>query len=276
MKDEIFDWRPEWSETVWDEKLIRRFHETVFDIILTEPLPALENLALDRALLDSVAAGNRGAVAWFWEWSEAAVILGSYQSVMNEFDDAVARELGFTFARRISGGGAMVVEPAKTLTYSIIVPEYFLEGLSFVQSFAFLDHWCVRALRSIGVPATYRPINDIASPHGKIGGAAQCRRRRTVLHHTAMAYDLDDAIMRSLLRHGQAKPVSRGIPSAEKTVSSLTDFIDMSHADLRQYLHSAFVTLFPTKLSTLTDIEHADAAEHLKTLSSEQWLYRVE
>jgi len=273
---EILDWNPAWSETVWDAQLVRRFHETEFDLIVTDEKSALENLSLDAALLHSVAAGTRGPVTWFWDWSEASVILGSYQSVMNEFDEAMARELGFTFARRVSGGGAMIVEPGKTITYSLVVPDGFLEGLSFVQSFSFLDHWCVQALRSIGIPATYKPINDIASPQGKIGGAAQCRRKKTALHHTAMAYDLDNETMRKLLRHGQSKPNGKGIHSTEKIVSPLCMLTDLTHAELRQFLRDAFSQMFRTKASVFTDAEIADSKDHLERLSSKEWLCRVE
>jgi lipoate---protein ligase len=271
----LLNWNPLWSETEWDTDLIRRFHEIDFDLIVTGQMTALENLALDAALLYSVAAGKRKAVVRFWDWSEAAVILGSYQSVMNELDKECAQSLGFTIARRISGGGAMVVEPGKTITYSIVVPDTFLEGLSFVQSFSFLDHWCVQALRSMGVPAMYKPINDIASAHGKIGGAAQCRRKKTVLHHTAMAYDLDNDLMRRLLRHGQKKMTDKGIASAEKVVSPLRMFTDVSHDQINGRLREAFADLFPTTPASFTADELSDADARRRVLASEEWLYRV-
>ena len=41
-----------------------------------------------------------------------------------------------------------------------------VEGMSFRQSYAALDAWAVRAFKALGVPASYREINDIISPRG--------------------------------------------------------------------------------------------------------------
>lgn len=53
----------------------------------------------------------------------------------------------------------------------------------------------------LGLSAWYQPLNDISSTQGKIAGAAQKRvAGRTVLHHATMAYDMDAAMMRRVLR----------------------------------------------------------------------------
>ncbi|HCJ49684.1 MAG TPA: lipoate--protein ligase, partial [Microbacterium sp.] len=40
-------------------------------------------------------------------------------------------------------------------------------GMTFADSYAYLDDWVLHALRSLGIEATYQPLNDIASPKGK-------------------------------------------------------------------------------------------------------------
>jgi len=178
-------------------------------------------LALDEVVLDRVIAGHRGPTLRFWEWGERALVLGSHQALANEVDREAATRLGFTVARRMSGGGTMIVEPGRTITYSLYAPESLVAGLSFVDSFARLDAWAVDCLRDLGVPADYRPINDIVSPEGKIGGAAQARRRGSVLHHTAIAHAMDTAIVPRLIRIGRDRVSPRGVRSAEKEVSPL-------------------------------------------------------
>jgi lipoate-protein ligase A len=148
-------------------------------------------------------------------------VLGSHQVLANEVDRLAAAELGFVVARRMSGGGTMIVEPGRSITYSVYAPESVVAGLSFVDSFARLDAWAVECLRGLGVPAGYRPINDIVSPEGKIGGAAQARRRGFVLHHTAIAHAMDNAIVARLIRIGRERVSPRGVRSAEKAVSPL-------------------------------------------------------
>src|SRR5690625_7349134 len=127
-----------------------------------------------------------------WEWTGSAAILGSFQSVRNEVDlDAAARR-GVQVVRRISGGGAMFMEPGNCITYSLVVPTTLVDGLSFEQSYAFLDDWVLGALHDVGINAHYVPLNDITSEHGKLGGAAQKRvASGVVLHHATLDYALD-------------------------------------------------------------------------------------
>lgn len=190
------------------------------------PLPALQHLALDEVLLDRVAAGARGPCLRFWLWTERALVLGSHQSLVNEVDLVAARALGFRVVRRMSGGGTMVCEPEATLTWSLYLPEPLVRGLSFVESFAYLDRWAVEALRGLGVPAGYRPINDIVSlpGGGKIAGAAQARRRGAVLHHVTAAVSTDPAVVPRLIRIGRPRLNERGLRSAEREVTPLGMF----------------------------------------------------
>lgn len=204
------------------------------------PLPAHVQLALDEVLLERVAAGRRGPALRFWEWAEPALVLGSHQALANEVDVDAARLLGFTVARRMSGGGTMIVEPGRTITYSLYVPESVVAGLSFVDSFARLDAWAVDCLRGLGVPAGYRPVNDIVSPDGKIGGAAQARRRGFVLHHTAIAHAMDTAIVARLIRIGRERVSSRGVRSAEKAVSPLDRWLALDRDGVVAELAACF------------------------------------
>jgi len=197
-------------------------------------------MALDEVLLDGVAAGLRPAALRFWEWGERCLVLGSHQSLLNEVDLEAARTLGFGIARRMSGGGTMLAEPGRTITYSIYAPESLVAGMSFVASFAFLDSWAVAALRALGVPAGYRPINDIVSPAGKIGGAAQARRRGGLLHHTTIAYEIDPALVPRLIRIGRERLSPLGVRSAEKPVTPLSQFTPRSMGEVVEALADAF------------------------------------
>ena len=190
------------------------------------PFDACEQMALDEVLLDAVAAGRRGPSLRFWSWTERALVLGSHQSIANEVDVEAAAELGFSVVRRMSGGGTMVCEPGRTLTWSLYLPEPLVRGLSFVDSFAYLDAWAVDALRRLGVPAGYRPINDIVSlpGGGKIAGAAQARRRGAVLHHVTAAHSTDPALVPHLIRVGRPRVSERGLRSAEREVTPLSMF----------------------------------------------------
>ena len=121
-----------------------------------------------------------------WEWAEPAVVIGRFQSLKNEVDPDGAQRHGITVVRRVSGGGAMFMEPGNSITYSLSVPQALVQGMSFQESYAFLDAWVLEALKSLGIKAWYQPLNDIASDLGKIGGAARgaaFRRGAAPRHH---------------------------------------------------------------------------------------------
>lgn len=50
-----------------------------------------------------------------------------------------------------------------------------MQGLSFTDSYAYLDDWVLGAFGDMGIKAWYQPLNDIATEAGKIAGAAQKR-----------------------------------------------------------------------------------------------------
>src|ERR1700680_1369705 len=103
--------------------------ELEWDLIPYSPHSAHMHMALDEVLLQRVIAGARRPTVRFWEWIEPALVIGSPQSVVNEVHRPAASELGFTVTRRMSGGGTMLCEPGRTITYSLYVPATIASGL---------------------------------------------------------------------------------------------------------------------------------------------------
>jgi lipoate-protein ligase A len=233
--------------------------DLVWDLIPASPQTAHMHMALDEVLLGRVIDGMRRPTVRFWDWIEPALVIGSHQSVSNEVDMPAARRLGFTVTRRMSGGGTMLCEPDRTITYSMYVPGDAVEGLSFRQSYAALDAWAVRAFIALGVPASYREINDIISPRGKIAGAAQARRRGFVLHHTTIAHSMELELLPRLIRIGRDRVSDRGVRSAEKPVSPLSWFTSLSCEETTRHLEQSFAQEFKSQPSDLSRDEVAAA-----------------
>jgi len=198
------------------------------------------HMALDEALTRRVGAGERPPTLRFWRWMSAAVVLGRFQSVKNEVQEEAAREHGVRIVRRMTGGGAMFVEPENVITYSIYAPPELVAGMSSVDSYAFFDEWVIVALRSLGIDAWYEPINDITSSEGKIGGAAQARRPGAVLHHVTMSYEMDAAKMLEVLRIGQEKVSDKAIQSVEKRVGPLRRQTQLPREEIIQRMIATF------------------------------------
>ncbi|MCS5717549.1 lipoate--protein ligase family protein [Herbiconiux sp. CPCC 205763] len=234
-------------------------------------------LALDEVLAVEVGVGRRQPTLRIWEWNEPAVVIGSFQSVKNEVDLDNAEKYGFEVVRRISGGGAMFMDANAVVTYSIYAPAALVQGMSFADSYAFLDEWVITALKSLGIEAVYQPLNDISSAKGKIGGAAQKRLGNgAVLHHATMSYDMDGEKMVQVLRIGREKMSDKGTKSAAKRVDPLRSQTGLSRAEIIDRLITTFTGLYGATPSEITPEERA-AAEQLvaSKFSTPEWIGRV-
>lgn len=250
--------------------------DLAWDLIPASPQAAHMHMALDEVLLERVIAGTRRPSVRFWTWTENALVIGSHQSVMNEVDQAAAHRLGFAVTRRMSGGGTMICEPERTITYSMYLPATAVAAMTFRQSYAALDAWAVRAFVALGVPASYREINDIISPRGKIAGAAQARRRGHVLHHTTIAHTMDPSLVRRLIRLGREPLSERGARSADKDVSPLSWFTDLDCAAVTAHLERSFAASFNVKRSELAQDESDDAGRLVASkYATPAWINRL-
>lgn len=253
------------------------FADYDWQLVRGPALAPLQQMAVDQVLSEEVGEGRRGPTLRVWQWSSPAVVIGSFQSVKNEVDLDNAEKYGFEVVRRISGGGAMFIEPESAITYSLYAPIDLVQGMSFADSYAFLDDWVIQALRGLGIDATYQPLNDIASPAGKIGGAAQKRLGSgAVLHHVTMAYDMDGARMAEVLRIGREKLSDKGITSAAKRVDPLKSQTGLSRDEIIERLIATFRAQTTLTESALTDDELARArALVAEKFSTPEWLQRV-
>jgi lipoate-protein ligase A len=237
----------------------------------TAQSPAL-HMALDDVLTDEVSAGRRAPTLRVWEWAAPAVVIGRFQSLRNEVDAEAARRHGIEVVRRISGGGAMFIEPGNTITYSICAPLSMVAGLSFQDAYAFMDTWVIDALAALGIEAWYQPLNDIASPLGKIAGAAQARRGNAVLHHVTMAYDIDATKMLEVLRIGREKLSDKGTTSAQKRVDPLRSQTGLSREAVIARMIDTFRERRGLGEDTLRDHELARASELAREkFSNPEW-----
>jgi lipoate-protein ligase A len=247
-----------------------------WELIPSSPHPAHMHMALDEVLLEQVIAGARRPTMRIWEWIEPALVIGSHQSVLNEVDAVAARQLGFVVTRRMSGGGTMLCEAGRTITYSLYLPDSLVAGISFRKSYALLDGWAVRAFVELGIPAGYREINDIISPRGKIAGAAQARRRGFLLHHTTIAHSMEVELLPRLIRIGRPSLATTGVRSANKPVSPLSWFTSLSCAEVAAHLGRHFSDEFHVQQSEVSGAE-LEAAHRLVTTkyATPAWVDRL-
>lgn len=246
--------------------------------LIREPARSpLMHMALDQVLAEEVAAGRRPPTLRFWEWAAPSVIIGSFQSVRNEVDVPTAERYGIEVVRRITGGGAMFVEPGNTVTYSLYAPSSLVAGMSFAASYAFLDDWVLEVLRELGLNVWYQPLNDIASDGGKIGGAAQKRvSAGSVLHHVTMSYDVDAEKLGQVLRVGGVKLSDKGVGSVVKRVDPLRRQTGLERQVVIDRLEKGFRSRYGLLDDGVTEDEQSRAEELIsEKFATEEWFHRV-
>lgn len=245
------EFRPRWGEHEWR-------------VIRGEKVAPPVNHALDEVFARRAGSCERPPSLRVWDRYGPEVPFGRFQSLSNEVDLENADKHGVVAVRRMTGGGAMFVEPENVITYSITAPISFVSGMSAVESYEFLDEWGISALRSIGVEACYEPINDISSKNGKIGGSAQARSFGAVLHHTTMSYEMDARKMLEVLRIGQEKVSDKAVQSAEKRVGPIKRQTRMPKEEVVSALIKTFAEYAEGNVRTdIVTQDEMDEAEEL-------------
>jgi len=174
------------------------------------------NMAIDEAILLSVAEDKSPPTLRFYGWQPPCVSVGYAQSLRDEIDLEACRRKGYDWVRRPTGGRAVL--HIDELTYSVIAPlgEPRVAG-DILTSYRRLSTGVIAGLGLLGCEARQaapgaagdcptdplgRPSAacfDVPSPYEvmaggrKLVGSAQARRRRVVLQHGALPLEGDVA-----------------------------------------------------------------------------------
>ncbi|WP_182353737.1 lipoyl protein ligase domain-containing protein [Flaviflexus huanghaiensis] len=248
-----------------------------FEVIRGPVVSPMMNVAMDETLVEDVAAGRRKPFMRIWEWDSPCVVIGSFQSVSNEIDWDGMNKHGVTLCRRVTGGGAMFMEAGNCITYSLVVPTALVDGMSFKDSYPFLDEWVMEALDKVGVKAHYVPLNDITSDKGKIGGAAQKHFASGVMvHHVTMSYDIDAQKMLDCIRIGKEKVRDKGLRSSVKRVDPMKSQTGMAREDIIEVFLDHFATKYGASKGEITESDIDTANERCETkFDTEEWTFRL-
>lgn len=172
-------------------------------LIEREARAGAANMAIDQALADACAAGERPPTLRFYRWSPPAVSLGRHQPLA-DVDRDTAVERGYDIVRRSTGGRAIL--HVDELTYSVSAPQseprvggqvmdaYLRLSTALVAGLSLLGVGTVdkagghvRAGRDVSaacfeVPSAY----EITAGGRKLLGSAQSRRAGSVMQHGSL------------------------------------------------------------------------------------------
>ncbi len=177
------------------------------------------NMALDEALLHSVARGDSLPVLRFYRWQPATVTLGYAQSVVTDVDLDVCRQAGLDVVRRSTGGRAVLHD--HEVTYSVIAPlNADLFGNSVLDCYRVISEVLQKTLLQLGLPAQLVPGKprgdsqnamkavcfttpsqyELVVDGRKVAGSAQKRHGQSFLQHGSIPIEMDLELLGKALK----------------------------------------------------------------------------
>jgi lipoate-protein ligase A len=189
-------------------------------LLKTENNSAFTNMAIDKAVLVANSKGKAPPTVRFYTWKPPAISIGYFQSLSEEVDLVVCKDLGVDYIRRITGGGAVFHD--KELTYSIVIPESNPKvPKNVLESYRRICGAVIKGLKHLWIESKYTPINDIIVNNKKISGNAQTRKSKTVLQHGTVLMDVDVDKMFMLLKVPNEKIKDKLIADVKQRVTSI-------------------------------------------------------
>jgi lipoate-protein ligase A len=181
------------------------------------------NIALGQALVESHQAGAVPDTLRFLRFPPTALI-GRHQALEQEIDLDYCREHDIGVVRRITGGGAIYLDPGQ-LGWELAVQRSTLKIASLAEVAREICLAVASGISRLGVGASYRPRNDIEVEGRKISGTGGFFDGDTLFYQGTVLVDMNPQHMVSALRVPQAKLAKRKLDSAAQRVVTLRELL---------------------------------------------------
>lgn len=250
--------------------------KNVWRILDTGLNHAAYHMALDEVLLESIEQGSSPSTLRFLRF-QPCVLVGYNQVVEDEVNVEFCESRGLDINRRISGGGAILMEPS-TLGWELIGKREVLSGLGTIEEiYQRLCQGCILALKELGVDARFRPHNDIEVDGRKISGAGGTDLGETFLFHGTVLVDIDLDLMLQTLRIPTIKLSDKGIASLKERLTWLKR--EIGHVPSMDRLMDAIARSFESVLGIhyihgeLNPHEATELEKRIPRFQSLEWIY---
>jgi lipoate-protein ligase A len=224
--------------------------------------PAL-TAATDEAILTFRSAGYAGNTLSFYSRDRPTVSLGYFEKAAECIDLDLCQELDIQVVRRLSGGSAIFTDPGQIIYTVTIEADLVPENPK--ESYPLICGGVVNALRSLGIEAEHKPLNDVVVNGRKISGSAQTRKRGVVLQHGTVIVDSDLRLMMRVIRQRPGKP--RNVDGMTSMTKELGRKVDQG--EVKMALVAGFEKVFEVKIKSGT--LSCDELELAKRLSEEKY-----
>lgn len=238
------------------------------------------NIAIGQAIVEARQAGRVPDTLRFLRFPPTALV-GRHQALGQEIDLDYCAANGIGVARRITGGGAIFMEPG-LLGWELAFDRSSLAISSLPEVTRQVCEAAAVGISSLGVEARFRPRNDIEVNGRKISGTGGFFDGDTLFFQGTVLVEMDPGVMMAALRVPRAKLAKRNLDSVEQRVVTLRELLGDATPELpaiQVALAGAFADRFGLRAETAQlspeELERAQAL-HDEEIGTEAFVNGVD
>lgn len=206
------------------------------------------------------------------------VSIGYFQDVEQEVDLEYCHDHGIPVVRREVGGGAVYLD-GEQLFYQLVIhkdsPLVPKDKAAFYRKFLQAP---IAAYRALGIPAEYKPVNDIIANGRKISGNGVAEIGDFIVFVGNLIVDFDYETMVRVLKVPDEKFRDKVYKTLQDNLSTIRR--ELGYAPPREELWDLLAEKFmeilgPLEVETTVDAEWRAEADRLAArILSDEWLFR--
>lgn len=184
---------------------------------------ARANIAFDQALIELRNAGRIPDTIRFLRFRPSALV-GLHQILAHEVRLQYCRDAGIEVGRRITGGGGLYLDEGQ-IGWELVLSRRVLGSADLAAIASTLCSAAAAGLRALGVPAEFRPRNDIEVAGRKISGTGGFIDGETLFYQGTLLLDFDVERMIAALKVPAEKLARRDLEDARARVTTVREVL---------------------------------------------------
>ena len=212
-----------------------------FRVIATGLRGGRANIAFDQALIEARREEKIPDTIRFLRFRPSALI-GIHQYLSHELKLDYCKAHGIETVRRITGGGGLYFDEGQ-IGWELVFDRATLGVLDLAEVTRRICEAAALGLRKLGVPAHYRPRNDIEVDGRKISGTGGFFDGNLIFYQGTLLIDFDPAKMLACLNVPAEKLAKRAIDSAAQRIITMREVLGGALPDL-DTIHQGLVAGF--------------------------------
>jgi lipoate---protein ligase len=189
------------------------------------------NVAFDQALIDAHRGGHIPDTIRFLRFRPSALI-GIHQILSHEVRREHCKTRGIEIARRITGGGGLYLDEGQ-IGWELVFARSRLGFSDLGQATRRICESLALGLNKLGVPASYRPRNDIEVNGRKISGTGGFFDGDTMFYQGTLLIDFEPEEMIAALKVPVEKLAKRDLTSACQRIVTMREILADKLPDLK-------------------------------------------